>query len=109
MSITIQLYYHGQHGSAQKFAQTMVKRGVVEKIRQEPGNRKYEYYQSLSDPETLLLVDEWENQAALDAHHQSPMMDEIAQLRSQYDLHMEVVKLTPFDNDSSSDDRFIRK
>ena len=55
MSITVNLRYKGKNGSAKKFANEMMKSGTVEVIRSETGNLRYEYYQSLDDPETILL------------------------------------------------------
>ena len=52
------------------------------------GNVHIEYFQPLDDPETILLIDAWESQEALDVHHASPMMTKIAELRDKYDLHM---------------------
>ncbi|MFK7051111.1 antibiotic biosynthesis monooxygenase, partial [Flavobacterium davisii] len=37
-------------------------------------------------PHSILLVDSWTDQAALDIHHVSPMMQEILDLRSKYQL-----------------------
>lgn len=90
MSFTINIYYTGENGSAKKFAEEMVEKGVVERVRAEKGNQKYEYFFQMDDPETVLLIDRWENQEALDAHHKSPMMKEIADLRDKYHLHMRV-------------------
>lgn len=59
-------------------------------IRVEKGNEKYQYFQPLDDPETILLIDSWRDQAALDSHHASPMMAQLAALREKYDLHMRV-------------------
>lgn len=64
--------------------------GIADAIRQEPGNLRYQYFTLLDDPETVLLIDSWTNQAAIDAHHASPMMAQIAALREKYDLHMKV-------------------
>ena len=44
----------------------------------------------MDDKETVLLIDRWESQDALDKHHKSPMMKEIVELRSKYHLHMRV-------------------
>jgi quinol monooxygenase YgiN len=44
----------------------------------------------MSDPETVLLIDSWENQNAIDLHHASPMMEQITKLREKYDLSMKV-------------------
>lgn len=90
MAITINIYYKGTNGSARKFAEEMVSSGVVDSIRAEEGNLRYEYFFSMEDPETVLLIDSWENQSALDFHHHSPMMEKIIGLREKYDVHMKV-------------------
>jgi len=90
MSLTINLYYTGQNGSARCFAEEMVSSGVVERVRAEEGNERYEYFFPMDDPETVLLIDRWRDQAALDAHHKSPMMEEIARLRQKYHLRLRV-------------------
>ena len=90
MSLTINIYYTGENENAKKFAEDMVKTGVVDRVRAEKGNKKYEYFFPMDDPETVLLIDRWENREALDEHHKSPMMKEIASLRDKYHLHMKV-------------------
>ena len=81
MPITVNIYYTGQSGSARAFAQEMLDAGVVTDIRAEEGNLRYEYFLPLEDPETILLIDSWTDQAAIDAHHASPMMARLAALR----------------------------
>ena len=90
MSITVNLYYTGKNGSARAFAEEMVASGVVARVRAEEGNERYEYFFPMDDPETVLLIDRWRNQAALDAHHKSPMMQDIAALRDKYHLRLKV-------------------
>lgn len=109
MGITVNIRYTGKDGSAKKFAEEMTAGGTVEKIRQEDGNERYEYYLSLDDPETVLLIDSWKNQEAIDRHHVSPMMDTIAALREKYDLHMTVSRYQSEDDVPVQDDKFIRK
>ena len=77
-------------------------------IRAEDGNLRYEYYQPFDDPETVLLIDSWRDQAAIDAHHASPMMAKIASLREKYDLHMTAERFISAET-PESEDRFIRK
>lgn len=48
----------------------------------------------MDDPETVLLIDCWKSQEALDFHHKTEMMREIAELRSKYHLAMKVEKFT---------------
>lgn len=108
MSITVNLYYIGRNGSAKKFAEEMERLGIADAIRVEEGNLKYEYFIPLNDPETVLLIDSWKDQAALDAHHHSPMMVQVIELREKYDLHMVVQRYTSTDN-LESDTAWIRK
>ena len=90
MAITINIYYSGSNGNAENFAKEMVSSGIVDEIRFEKGNLKYEYFFPINDRESLLLIDSWENQEALDKHHASPMMQKIISLREKYDLSMRV-------------------
>ncbi|MBR5345420.1 MAG: antibiotic biosynthesis monooxygenase [Clostridia bacterium] len=108
MAITVNLRYTGENGNARKFVQEMTASGTVASIRAEAGNLRYEYYQSFDDPETVLLIDSWENQAAIDAHHASPMMATIAALREKYDLHMTVERFMSIE-ENEEDRKFIRK
>lgn len=109
MSITVNLYYTGVGGSARRFAEEMESSGTAELIRQESGNLQYEYFFPMNDPETVLLIDSWADQAALDAHHASPMMARIAELREKYDLHMRVKRFTSEDESPQNDEKFIRR
>ena len=108
MAITVNLRYTGTKGNARKFAEEMTTGGTVDTIRSEPGNLRYEYYQSLDDPETILLIDSWENQEAIDIHHASPVMATIAALREKYDLHMTAERYTEAEA-PETENRFIRK
>ncbi len=90
MSITVNLYYTGKNGSARKFAQEMVESGIVDKVRAEEGNERYEYFLPMEDEETVLLIDRWRDQEAIDIHHKSEMMKQIAALREKYKLRLRV-------------------
>lgn len=109
MAITINIYYSGTNGNARKFAEEMISSGIVDKIRAEEGNLKYEYFFSMNDNETVLLIDSWEDQKALDIHHKSPMMQKIIDLREKYDLHMRVERYVSAEPDNSTDEKYIRK
>lgn len=95
MSIVVNIYYTGRGGSARAFAEEMVSSGLVEQVRAEPGNERYEYFFPMDDPETVLLIDRWRDQSAIDAHHKSEMMPRIAALREKYGLRMRVERLLP--------------
>lgn len=108
MAITVNLYYTGKNGAARRFAEEMEATGTAAAIRAEAGNLRYAYFQPLDDPETVLLIDSWQDQAAIDAHHASPMMATIAALREKYDLHMRVERYRS-EEAAPQDAQFIRK
>ena len=103
--LTVNLRYTGENGAALAFAKEMAASGTVDAIRAEEGNIRYEYYISLDDPQTVLLIDSWRDQ---DAHHASPMMKTIASLREKYDLHMTVERYVDA-GENTADEKFIRK
>lgn len=110
MAITVNIYYTGKEGSARRFAREMVESGVVSAIRAEEGNLRYEYFFPMEDEETVLLIDSWTGQEAIDRHHDSPMMAKIAQLREKYDLHMKVERyLSDEAGISAHDAKFIKE
>ena len=108
MALTVNLYYTGANGNARRFAEEMETSGTADAIRAEDGNLRYEYFFPMNDPETVLLIDSWRNQQAIDAHHASPMMATIATLREKYDLHMTVERYMSVET-PESESRFIRK
>lgn len=106
--ITVNIYYSGVNGNARKFADEMVSQGIVDRIKAQTGNTRYEYFLPVNDPETILLIDSWESQEAIDSHHASPMMEEITYLREKYDLHMKVERFVS-DELGEHDAKFIRE
>ena len=110
MAITINIYYSGTNGNARKFAEEMLSSGTVDEIRHEKGNLRYEYFSPVNDDETVLLIDIWENQQALDTHHKSSMMQKIIDLREKYDLSMKVERyITDKSGISEKDKAFIKE
>lgn len=110
MAITVTIYYRGVNGNAKKFAEEMIADGIVRDIRAEPGNIRYEYFFPLEDSETILLIDSWTDQQAIDLHHASQMMKKIIKLREKYDLHMTVERYLSDENGIPPTDKaFIKK
>ena len=92
MSLIINIYYTGENDNARKFANEMISKGIVDRIRKEEGNLGYEYFFPMNEDKTVLLIDKWKDEEALDMHHKSEMMKEIAELRKKYNLKMKVEK-----------------
>ena len=110
MSIVINIYYTGTNGAARKFAEEMESSGTAAAIRNEEGNLRYDYFFPMADSETVLLIDSWKDQKAIDNHHASPMMEKIMELRLKYDLHMKVERyLSDEGGIPESDSHFIKE
>ena len=110
MAVTINIYYSGADGNAKKFAEEMVSSGVVRDIRAESGNLRYEYFFPMDRPDTVLLIDSWQDQNSIDVHHASPMMAKITALREKYDLRMKVERYVSDENGVPETDKtFIRE
>lgn len=77
MAITVNIYYSGKGANARKFAEEMISSGTVAKIKAEAGNLKYDYFFPVGDDSTVLLIDSWTDQEAIDIHHESEMMKTI--------------------------------
>ena len=110
MAVTVNIYYTGKNGNARKFAEEMEQSGTVAAIRAEQGNKKYEYFYPKNDEETVLLIDSWESQEAIDRHHKTLMMEKIVELRNKYDLHMKVERfIEDTDGVPETDKKFIKE
>lgn len=108
--ITMHLYYTGPADNARAFAQEMEARGIADRIRKQAGNLRYQYFAPLDDPHSILLIDSWTDQAALDIHHASPMMQEILDLRSKYQLTVTAERYSSDEDGIPDRDRnFIEK
>ena len=105
--ITLHLFYKGINGNAQRFAKEMESTGIADAIRAEKGNLRYQYFQPLNDPETVLLIDSWVDQNSIDTHHASPMMAQLSALREKYDLHMTVERF--IEDGFDADEKYIRE
>ena len=105
--ITVNIRYYGENGAASRFAREMIASGIVDEIRREEGNMRYEYFLPLDESEYVLLIDEWADQAALDRHHALPVMRKITEMREKYDLHMTVERYVMIEG-AEKDKLYIR-
>jgi len=109
MAVTVNIYYKGTGPAAKRFAREMIESGTAAAIKAEAGNLRYDYFSPFEDEETVLLIDSWEDQEALDNHHASPMMNTILQLREKYDLHMRVERYVSENEIPDSDKKYIKE
>ena len=66
MAVRLVVTFHAASGKGDELAQAMKARCEVS--RQDAGCEQFEVFQSASDPDKLVLLELWKDQAALDAH-----------------------------------------
>lgn len=88
MSFTVNFYYEGINGSAKKFVEEINRLGIVDAIRSENGNLRYDYSFLVSNPEIVVFIDSWENQELFEVHYTSSKMAVVVALCEKYNLHM---------------------
>lgn len=61
--------------------------------RQEPGCRRYDLSASITDPESLVFVEQWESREALEAHLASPHLTAFREARRPFLVaaHVEII------------------
>jgi quinol monooxygenase YgiN len=66
MAVRLVVTFHATPGKGAELAQAMKARCEVS--RQDAGCEQFEVFQSVFDPDKLVLLELWKDQAALDAH-----------------------------------------
>ena len=57
--IIVIIRYKGINDNANKFVNEMISSGLVDSIRIEEGNIKYEYFYPFDENQSVLLIDSW--------------------------------------------------
>ena len=66
--IMLLVTYRMLPGQRDTFLQEVAQAGILEKVRQEDGFERYDYYLSAADPDEMLIVEEWDSEAQQQAH-----------------------------------------
>ena len=66
MSVRLVITTYAKPGKGTELAQAMADR--CRAVQQEPGCQQFEVFQSALDPDTLVVLELWDDQAALDVH-----------------------------------------
>lgn len=84
--ININIRYSAPDGGAIKYMNEMISSGLADEIRSIPGCLKYDYFIPQDAPDEVLLMDSWEDQAALNRYHSSEVMKKAEALREKYKI-----------------------
>lgn len=108
--VTFNIRYNAPKGNALKYMKDMTKSGIADSIRAIPGCLRYDFFIPQDDPQSVLLIDSWEDQEALNRYHHSPIMEKAKALRIKYKLERKAEMFTPIQpkaSDSAPDSTMI--
>ena len=66
MAVRLIVTFKAVVGKGEQFARAFAP--VIAKVRKEHGCEQYTLFRGTDDPDTLVLLERWQDQAALDAH-----------------------------------------
>ena len=90
-TIILHCTYTCKSGMAEPFVKALKDSGAQESVRAEDGCLQYDYHISCEAPDTVVLLEQWRDAAALERHQAQPHMADIRALKAAYvlDFNME--------------------
>ena len=67
---------------------------IIEESRQESGNIRYEFFYPAEDNHDILLVEEWVDDAAFEAHKKTPHYAALQEIKLQYIRDISIEKFS---------------
>lgn len=81
--------YHAKKGMGKKFVAELESSGAAQKVRNENGCIRYDYFFSAQDTDTVLLFEEWESVAHQQIHLTQPHIALIKAAKEKYIIDTE--------------------
>lgn len=78
------VYYHAKPGMLGDFIEEIYTNNIQQIVMEEKGCLQYEYFTSLEDPDTMLLVERWETEADQQLHVTQPHCKLLQELKAKY-------------------------
>ena len=89
-NLILHVYYTCKSGMAAAFVQALKDCGAQEKVRADDGCFQYDYFISCEQPDAVVLLEKWRDDAALQAHLAQPPMADIQAETDTYTLDVKV-------------------
>lgn len=90
--IILHVTYTTKPGQKEAFVNAIAAAGIDVASRAEDGNIQYDYFYAAQQADAILLVEQWENAAALEAHKQTAHYQQLADMKAQYVVQTVVEK-----------------
>ncbi len=82
--------YHLKDNCAKDFVAELEESGAAELVRKENGCKRYDYFFSVADKNTVLLVEEWESLEKQQIHLTQPHMATVRAIKEKYALATDI-------------------
>ncbi len=89
---TLNVVYHIKPGMAEQFIEAIYSENIGGITRNEDGCLGYDFFTSLEDDDTVLLVEHWRDDAALEAHSKAPHFAVLQQIKAELVDNTEIYK-----------------
>lgn len=90
------VYYHCENGMRSAFVKALEENQIAQRCRQEPGNIQYDYFLSLSCPNTVLLLERWESEADQKQHLKTTNFEILSELKKNFVVSTDIERLRFF-------------
>ena len=81
---TIYVVFKCVPGKREEYIEKLKAEGIVDKVREEDGCIRYDYYFSEKDPDEILLIEAWESKKHQEIHIDQPHMARLRELKPAY-------------------------
>ena len=87
-NIVLHVYYTGE--KAKEFAAEMETGGLQTAVKAEDGCLQYDYFLPTQDANTVLLLEKWRDQAAIEQHNAGENMVKLKATKAKYGLETKI-------------------
>ncbi|MCI6256732.1 MAG: antibiotic biosynthesis monooxygenase [Clostridiales bacterium] len=91
-AITLNVIYTVEPGRREDFLRALAENGVLSRVRQEAGCLQYELFSAVEAPDRLVLLEQWDSQAHMDAHLAGPHFKTMQTIESAHVTGVDVRK-----------------
>ncbi len=92
--IILNVYYVTEDGKRDEYMKAVEAAGIPEKSRAEAGNAKYDYYLSEQNPDEVLLVEHWKDDAGYQFHKEQDHFNELQDIKKKYVKNVHIDSMT---------------
>ncbi len=90
--ISVNVYYSGTPTNVYQFIEEIKTLDIISQVQQINGNIHFDFYESISNESSVVLIDKWDTIEAQDEYHNSQMFEALVELRIKYNLNINVEK-----------------